>query len=209
MSNKNFIQGLIFASLTLAPFMSIAASQMVSIVAGADNTLYEDADGSVSNGSGAILLAGRNNVAQDSIRRAVLYFDVAGNLPHGARVESAVLTLYMDRGNGGLRDMRLHRLLADWGEGDSAGRVHLPRMAMLPGCTAFTLTPSGARMADALPAGSVPSRRLETPVQPDSIRGGVPRVWSTTCGAGCVIRRRITAGSWWVMRRSPRRPSVS
>lgn len=120
MKFRNLVSSLLFVSLQAVPFLSIAASQMVSIVAGADNTLYEDADGSVSNGSGAILLAGRNNLAQDSIRRTVLYFDVAGNLPHGARVESAVLTLYMDRGNGGLRDMRLHRLLADWGEGDSA-----------------------------------------------------------------------------------------
>ena len=107
--------------LCLQPFflLSAAASQTVVIEASADNTLYEDAEGDLANGSGAILLAGRINADVDSIRRAVLFFDVAGSLPHGAIVEAVVLKLYLGRGNGGAREVRVHRLLTDWGEGDS------------------------------------------------------------------------------------------
>ena len=108
---------LLFVSLPLIPMLSTADE--VLIVAGADNTLYEDSLGSVSNGSGAIMVAGRTNGEVDSIRRAVLFFDVAGNIPHGAVVESVALSLYLNKGNGGVREMRLHRLLTDWGEGAS------------------------------------------------------------------------------------------
>lgn len=117
MSYKNFICSLLFVSLPLVPMLSSADA--VIIEAGADNTLYEDALGSVSNGSGAIMVVGRNNSEVDSIRRALLFFDVAGNLPYGAVVESVALKLYLNKGNGGPRELRLHRLLTDWGEGAS------------------------------------------------------------------------------------------
>jgi hypothetical protein len=114
---RKLICSLLFVSLPLIPMLSTADE--VLIVAGADNTLYEDSLGSVSNGSGAIMVAGRTNGEVDSIRRAVLFFDVAGNIPHGAVVESVALSLYLNKGNGGVREMRLHRLLTDWGEGAS------------------------------------------------------------------------------------------
>ena len=114
---RKLICSLLFVSLPLIPMLSTADD--VLIVAGADNTLYEDSLGSVSNGSGAIMVAGRTNGEVDSIRRAVLFFDVAGNIPHGAVVESVALSLYLNKGNGGAREMRLHRLLTDWGEGAS------------------------------------------------------------------------------------------
>lgn len=114
---RKLICSLLFVSLPLIPMLSTADE--VLIVAGADNTLYEDSLGSVSNGSGAIMVAGRTNGEVDSIRRAMLFFDVAGNIPHGAVVESVALSLYLNKGNGGAREMRLHRLLTDWGEGAS------------------------------------------------------------------------------------------
>lgn len=114
---RKLICSLLFVFLPLIPMLSTADE--VLIVAGADNTLYEDSLGSVSNGSGAIMVAGRTNGEVDSIRRAVLFFDVAGNIPHGAVVESVALSLYLNKGNGGAREMRLHRLLTDWGEGAS------------------------------------------------------------------------------------------
>ena len=114
---RKLICSLLFVCLPLIPMLSTADE--VLIVAGADNTLYEDSLGSVSNGSGAIMVAGRTNGEVDSIRRAVLFFDVAGIIPHGAVVESVALSLYLNKGNGGAREMRLHRLLTDWGEGAS------------------------------------------------------------------------------------------
>jgi len=116
---KHFMSGCLFTSLSLVAVAATSETQVLRIEAGADNTLYEDPDGAVSNGAGSFMLAGRNNLELDSIRRAVLYFDVAGNLPHGAIVEQAALTLYLERGNGGERVLNLHRLVSDWGEGDS------------------------------------------------------------------------------------------
>lgn len=120
MKYRNLVSSLLFVSLQAVPFLSTADSQTVVIEAGADNTLYEDAGGSVSNGSGSIMLTGRINSEVDSIRRAVLYFDVAGSLPHGAVVEAVALRLYLGKGNGGAREVRVHRLLTDWGESASA-----------------------------------------------------------------------------------------
>jgi len=120
MKYRSLVSFLLFVSLQAVPFLSMADIQTVVIEAGADNTLYEDAGGSVSNGSGSIMLTGRINSEVDSIRRALLYFDVAGSLPYGAVVEAVTLRLYLGRGNGGAREVRVHRLLTDWGEGASA-----------------------------------------------------------------------------------------
>lgn len=120
MSFKNFICGFIFTSLFMVSLLSAAELQTLRIVASADNTLYQDPEGDVSNGAGAFMLAGRLNAPENSIRRLLLYFDVAGQLPHGAIVEQASLSLYLERGNGGVRVLRLHQLVSDWGEGASA-----------------------------------------------------------------------------------------
>jgi hypothetical protein len=95
--------------------------QTVSIEAEADNTLIQHQDGGLSNGSGPFFFSGRTGQPRDSsTRRAVIYFDIAGSIPQDAVVESVSLTLYLDTGNGGDRDIHLHRLLAGWGEGDSS-----------------------------------------------------------------------------------------
>lgn len=97
-----------------------AAAETVTIEASRDATLIEDPDGAWSNGSGAFFFAGRTNQPQNGVRRALLYFDVAAVLPRNAIVESASLTLYMSPSNSEIRALRLHRLLADWGEGPSS-----------------------------------------------------------------------------------------
>ncbi len=81
-----------------------------------DNTLYEDLGGSLSNGSGQFFFAGTN--APGSIRRGLIYFDVAASVPAGATITSVDLTLHAGQGNYA-NTVDLHRLLADWGEGAS------------------------------------------------------------------------------------------
>lgn len=84
-----------------------------------DNTLFEDAEGDTSNGSGPGLFCGRNS--QGRVRRALLAFDLSSALPGGARLDSAVLVLHMASSSDPLeRVLTLHRALADWGEGASA-----------------------------------------------------------------------------------------
>jgi hypothetical protein len=104
--------------LLLTP--ALATAETVLIDAGRDATLIEDPDGALANGSGPVFFVGRTNQAQDSVRRGLVYFDVAAALPRNARVENVRLTLYMSPSNPGPRGIHLHRLLADWGEGASS-----------------------------------------------------------------------------------------
>jgi hypothetical protein len=103
--------------LVLAP--ALATAESVFIEAALDATLIEDPDGDLANGAGPVFFVGRTNQAQNSVRRSLIYFDVAAVLPRRARVESVRLTLYMSPSNSAPREIALHRVLAGWSEGDS------------------------------------------------------------------------------------------
>ena len=89
------------------------------IEASRDNTLFEDPAGALSSGAGPALFAGRTNQPMNSIRRGIIYFDVASALPANAVIKDASLMLYMTKANNINRVITLHRLLRDWGEGAS------------------------------------------------------------------------------------------
>lgn len=84
-----------------------------------DNTLYQDPDGLWSNGAGQHLFAGRTAQVQNSVRRALLAFDVAGSIPPGATINSVTLRLNMSMTISGPQEMTLHRVVSNWGEGAS------------------------------------------------------------------------------------------
>lgn len=98
-----------------------ARADVVTIPASKDNTLYEDAAGSLSNGAGKDFFVGRTSTFTNTVRRAVIAFDVAGNVPAGATINSVRLTLHLSRAPflAGDTPIELRRLLADWGEGTS------------------------------------------------------------------------------------------
>ncbi|MDX1388093.1 MAG: DNRLRE domain-containing protein [Acidobacteriota bacterium] len=93
-------------------------AETVTIEASRDTTLIEEPDGALADGSGPALRVGKTG--EGSVRRALLYFDVASALPPKAIVESVELTIHMEPSHAELREYRLHRVLADWGEGASA-----------------------------------------------------------------------------------------
>jgi len=96
-----------------------AAAGVVTIPPALDNTLFQDATGSLSNGAGPALFAGNNG--QSLARRALLRFDVGGNLPAGAVVTDVTLTLNVSNATDAIpRTFTLHRVLAAWGEGTSS-----------------------------------------------------------------------------------------
>jgi hypothetical protein len=109
---------IILALLSIVPTLSLA--ETVQIEAQRDATLIEDPDGALANGSGPFFFAGRTAQGQNSVRRALLWFDVVAALPDHAIVESVTLTVLVTQGNPQMREIRLHRVLADWGEGASA-----------------------------------------------------------------------------------------
>src|SRR4029077_17756520 len=92
---------------------------VITIGTSKDNTLYESATGSLSNGAGPNFFAGRTNQATNSIRRGVIAFNIMGNVPAGATVNSVTLNLNVDKTVAGTETVQLRPLLADWGEGTS------------------------------------------------------------------------------------------
>jgi hypothetical protein len=99
---------------------SLAIADIININPIKDNTLYEfdPAEGDHSNARGDHFFAGET--AMGELRRGVLAFDVAGNIPAGSIITSVTLSLNMSRTPlDTLRTVELHMLLADWCEGSS------------------------------------------------------------------------------------------
>src|SRR5438876_5160110 len=113
---------LMFAAALGGVAPNLARADSININPSKDNTLYEyvPADGDLSNALGNHFFAGKTAQAQGSIRRGVLAFDIAGNIPAGAIITSVTLSLNMSKtASDTARTVELHRLLADWGEGTS------------------------------------------------------------------------------------------
>jgi spore coat protein A, manganese oxidase len=103
---------------SIAP--NLARADSININPTKDNTLYEyvPADGDLSNALGNHFFTGETAVGE--LRRGVLAFDIAGNVPAGSTITGVTLTLNMSRTRSNTaRTVELHRLLADWGEGTS------------------------------------------------------------------------------------------
>jgi FtsP/CotA-like multicopper oxidase with cupredoxin domain len=99
---------------------SLASADTININPSKDNTLYQyvPADGDRSNALGLHFFTGET--AMGELRRGLLAFDIAGNIPAGSTITGATLTLNMSRTpSSNARTVELHRLLADWGEGTS------------------------------------------------------------------------------------------
>jgi hypothetical protein len=87
----------------------------VSIPASRDNTIYQSAPNNSAGGAAGIFV-GTNAAA--SPRRGLITFDVAGNVPAGATITSAHMTMYLGTAASTFNTtIGLHRLNADWGEG--------------------------------------------------------------------------------------------
>jgi hypothetical protein len=122
-----FAMGFITPS-AIATEASAAEQVTVIIPALKDNTLYEElgANGEyLSNGSGSFFFVGRTQdrttapISPPELRRAVIAFDIAEYVPTGSKIESVRLTLFMSRTRVGATEVKIHKLLKDWGEGAS------------------------------------------------------------------------------------------
>ena len=114
-------QGRIKAWLVAASVLTAAAARadVVTLAPVKDNTLIEDPTGAASNGAGPFLFIGRTR--NHGRRRAILAFDIAGNVPARASIDSVTLTLTMNSPQvHGEQSYELRRVLADWGEGTSS-----------------------------------------------------------------------------------------
>lgn len=107
----------VVAILACCPLAPAAHGDLVSISASRDATLYQSTDGSLANGSGQYLFAGRTN--QNLARRAVVWFDIASFVPSDATITSVRLVLNVTQANGGNRTVTVHRALTAWTTGAS------------------------------------------------------------------------------------------
>lgn len=98
-----------------------AHADVQTLVSARDNTLFMDPEGDISNGAGTAMFSGRNAAPSNSVRRAVVWFDIAAVVPAGATITGATLTLHNSGSNDGITAMTLNRLLESWGEGTSTG----------------------------------------------------------------------------------------
>lgn len=105
------------AILVISAVAASAHGDLVSISASRDATLYQSSDGSIANGAGQYLFAGKTN--QNLARRSVIWFDLAAFVPADATVTSVRLVLNLTQANGGNRTMTVHRALAAWTAGAS------------------------------------------------------------------------------------------
>ena len=96
-----------------------AQTQMVTLTPSKDNTMFNP-DGTLSNGQGPSFFVGRTSGGGGNrVLRSLIAFDVAGGIPVGATIQSVTLRLNVPQGRGGARNIELHKVLADWGEGAS------------------------------------------------------------------------------------------
>ena len=99
---------------------SLASAGTVNINPSKDNTLYEydPVDGDKSNALGFHFFAGETGM--NELRRGVIAFDIANNIPPGSTITAVSLSLNMSRTpTNTAYVLELHKLLADWGEGTS------------------------------------------------------------------------------------------
>ena len=82
-----------------------------------------DLNNQLSNALGDIFVGRTNQPSNLSIRRGLVAFDVAVQLPTGATIVSATLTIRDVADANGDRTVGLHRVSADWGEGTSFFKV--------------------------------------------------------------------------------------
>lgn len=108
------VASLLFLSL------SHAKADTVLVSPSQDAVLVEHPAGELADGSGGNLRVGRTGQGQNSLRRALLSFDVARALPEGAVVTSVRLRMTLAPNSNPETEIRVHRLLADWSEGNSA-----------------------------------------------------------------------------------------
>jgi hypothetical protein len=102
----------ILASPALLPAETITLSAIQ------DNTIYDDTT-ALSNGAGEFIHTGRTR--EGRVRRGLIAFDIAGNLPANAIITDVRLALNLSQANDVTIEetSSLFRLLNSWGEGTS------------------------------------------------------------------------------------------
>lgn len=98
---------------------AVAAQTTVTIAPDKDTTLYESTNGSLANGGGDSIFCGVVGLNGGfGKRRALMHFDVAGQIPAGSRVLSVEFDIFSAQSTAFLPiPTYMHRVTQDWSEG--------------------------------------------------------------------------------------------
>ncbi len=111
----------VFGLITLALAAPPGVQAHTAVLdAAKDNTVFSES-ASTSLGAGQHVFTGRTDGG--NLRRGLIAFDIAGQVPAGATITSVVLRLNMSLTIAGDQSVGLHRLQRDWGEAGSTGFV--------------------------------------------------------------------------------------
>ncbi len=124
MTRRRFQRGcwMLIVAINALSATTATRGEEITLPSVRDNTLYEDAAGAFSSGAGTGIFVGRVGLGGNSeIRRGLIRFNPADQIPAGSTITGATLRLYMNKTMVGAKPVSLHRTLADWGEGTSAG----------------------------------------------------------------------------------------
>jgi hypothetical protein len=106
--------------ILLVLFFFAVNSVSAQITATRDNTLYENINGDISNGSGEHFFVGRTGVELSGrIMRGLVAFEIVEQIPQGVIITDVRMTLHMSRTSSGPQVVDLHRVTTNWGEGTS------------------------------------------------------------------------------------------
>ncbi|MBI5771401.1 MAG: immunoglobulin domain-containing protein, partial [Verrucomicrobia bacterium] len=105
------------APALLVAALTLADAATVTLVPVRDTTIYSDGSTPLANAKGVSFFAGLSG--QNRTLRALVKFDLAGQIPAGATVTGVTLTLAVTSPRSHPLTLGLHRLSADWGEGTS------------------------------------------------------------------------------------------
>lgn len=106
-------------SITAFCFLINAQSQItINLNPDKDNSIYSE--NTNSNGTGNLY---SGETCSGNSRRALLHFDIAGNIPSGATITAVTLTLNcIENGSSSVNEAyNLHPVTSEWGEGTSFG----------------------------------------------------------------------------------------
>jgi hypothetical protein len=96
------------------------ADTIVSLAPSQENTLIESSAGTLSNAEGNLYVGLTNQASGINIRRGLIEFNIAGDIPAGATITGGTLTMTdVTTGNTGARTLSLYDMLQAWGQGSS------------------------------------------------------------------------------------------
>jgi hypothetical protein len=112
-------------SITATPAQRKTANEQTKqLQPSKDTTLIESAKGLLANSEGQTIFVGRTGQPEDSRRRGLIAFDLAGAIPARSRILSVTLTMTLQLSAGGDQPsaINLYRVSRFWKEGTSVAQ---------------------------------------------------------------------------------------